>query len=174
MTFTRNKKTSNLADLIALWIDASYADDVDNRRSTEAFVFVIDKTAFMWSSHTQKFVAGSTMEAELGGVAHGQKNIVPVHQVLVEMKLLPTDHTYLVYQDNQSAITFMNGSRMKTATRHVAVRYFRMMEATDNGLMKFKYATSEEMLADILTKNESAATIKRCLPNVMGGHGKHN
>jgi len=168
LTFTRNLTTSDLAKLFALWIDASYADDLDTRKSTEAYLFIIDKTAVCWSSHTQKFVAGSTMESELGGVAHGQKKLIPVHETLKEMKLLPADHTFLVYQDNQSAIAFMNGSRMKAATRHVAVRYFRMMEAIDAGLMRFVYVASALMLADILTKNESAATIERCLPSVMG------
>ena len=59
-----------------------------------------------------------------------------------------------VYQDNQSAILLeTNGIRSSTKkTKHMRVRYFFLRDRVNAGDLEIKYCPTEEMIADLLTK----------------------
>jgi hypothetical protein len=52
---------------------ADYAGDIDSRRSTTGYVFVMHGEAVSWSSRLQPTVAASTIEAENMGAAAAVK-----------------------------------------------------------------------------------------------------
>src|SRR4029079_5506022 len=51
------------------WPDARWADNIDDRKSTGAYLFFIGKCLVSWSSKKQGFIALSTNNAELGALA---------------------------------------------------------------------------------------------------------
>ena len=81
----------------------------------------------------------------------------------VELSLLPKEFCFTIYEDNQAAIYFSNsqGSRKK---QHMAVRYFRIRESVQEGLIKLTYVNTREQLADIMTKN---LTVKKFWASVL-------
>ena len=45
-------------------LDADFAGDIDNRKSTTGFVFTLGGTAISWTSNLQKIIILSTIEAK--------------------------------------------------------------------------------------------------------------
>jgi hypothetical protein len=55
------------------YVDADYAGELDTRRSTTSYVFILAGGAISWSSRLQATVAVSTVEAEYMGAASAVK-----------------------------------------------------------------------------------------------------
>lgn len=55
------------------YTDADFARDIDTRRSTTGYVFLVNNSAITWRSHRQKTVALSTTEAECMAACEGAK-----------------------------------------------------------------------------------------------------
>ncbi|PON82063.1 hypothetical protein TorRG33x02_221800, partial [Trema orientale] len=51
------------------YVDTDMADDIDGRKSTIGYVFILSGTAVSWVSRLQKIVALSTTEDEYVDVA---------------------------------------------------------------------------------------------------------
>ena len=46
------------------YVDADFAGDIDSRKSTTGFVFILGGTAISWASNLQKIVTMSTTDAK--------------------------------------------------------------------------------------------------------------
>jgi hypothetical protein len=58
------------------YMDADWATDVNNRKSTSGFVFMLGGAAISWGSKKQTSVALSSTEAEYIATAHAAKEAV--------------------------------------------------------------------------------------------------
>lgn len=64
----------------------------------------------------------------------------------------------IVNVDNIGAIYLANNSSTNQRTRHIDVRYHFVREYVEEGTVKIVFVQSKENIADIFTKNTSAAT----------------
>ncbi|PNX57093.1 putative copia-type protein, partial [Trifolium pratense] len=62
-------RKENQTELIA-YSDSDYGGDVDDRKSTSGYVFMLGSGAVSWSSRKQPIVTLSTTEAEFIAAAH--------------------------------------------------------------------------------------------------------
>ena len=90
------------AETIVGYIDADYAGDVDTRRSTTGFVFILFGGAVSWSSKRQATVAASTTEAEYIAMAAAVREALWLRQLLKDLAMVVD--TVAIFADNQSAI----------------------------------------------------------------------
>jgi hypothetical protein len=68
------------------FVDADWASDVNDRKSTSGFVFMLAGGAVSWGSKKQSAVALSSTEAEYIAAAHAAKEVIWLQRLLFELK----------------------------------------------------------------------------------------
>ena len=140
--------------------DADYAGDVDTRRSTTGYVFILNGGAISWSSRRQATVAVSTTEAEYMAEAHAAKEALWLRKLLGDLGF--TVPTVTIFADNQSAIKLANNPVTSARSKHIDVLYHFVRERVARKEVEFEYVPTSEMVADILTKAVSEAKVAYC------------
>lgn len=131
--------------------DADYAGDVDSRKSTSGYVFLFNDSIISWRSSLQKCVSISTTESEYVSASEAVKEIVWLKRLYEE--LLPNQRDEAsFYMDNMSAIRLVKNPEFHKRTKHIDVRYHFIREKFNDGLFKLEHVSTDEMIADILTK----------------------
>jgi hypothetical protein len=108
------------------YCDADWAGDLEDRRSTTGFVFMMGGGTTSWSSKRQPTIALSTTEAEYMAM--------------------------VIRCDNQGAISLTKNPTQHARTKHIDVQHHFVRERVENGEVTFEYCSTEEMVADVLTK----------------------
>jgi len=131
--------------------DADWAGDIDDRHSTTGIVFTMAGCSISWPSKKQATVALSTTEAEYVALSAAVQEAVWLRKVLSDLNLPMSEPTTL-REDNQGAIAMTKNPIAHGRTKHIDIRYHYVKEAVENGVISLEYCSTEDMLADILTK----------------------
>ncbi|CAG4933546.1 unnamed protein product [Colias eurytheme] len=107
-------------DLIG-YSDSDFASDIDTRKSTTGYLFMMNGGPITWSSQKQKTVALSTTEAEFVAASECAKEILWLQQLLSDLGESYDCITLNV--DNQSAIRLINNPVYHKRTKHIDVKY---------------------------------------------------
>uniref|UniRef100_A0A2N9EUJ4 CCHC-type domain-containing protein n=1 Tax=Fagus sylvatica TaxID=28930 RepID=A0A2N9EUJ4_FAGSY len=96
--FSRQPGTNSVVG----YVDADYAGEVDDRRSTTGYVFTLSGGPICWKSTLQSIVAMSTTEAEYMAVAEAAKEALWLNGLVKELGL--NQGGVQMHCDSQSAI----------------------------------------------------------------------
>ena len=132
------------------YCDADYAGDLDTRRSTTGYVFIMNGGAVSWSSKKQPTVAVSTTEAEYMAAAYAVKEALWLRQLMFDLHLDPG--TISIRADNQGAIKLLKNPIFSMRSKHIDVVYHFARERVARKEVKFEYIRTDDMIADSLTK----------------------
>ena len=102
------------------FVDADWASDVNDRKSTSGFVFMLGGTAVSWSSKKQTLVTLLSTEAEYIATLHATKEVVWLRRLLSKLGLNINSPTVL-YVDNQSTIAIAHNPEFHDHTKHIEV-----------------------------------------------------
>jgi hypothetical protein len=130
--------------------DADYAGDLDTRRSTTGYVFLMNGGAISWNSKRQPTVAASTTEAEYMAAAAAVKEGLWMRKLLNSLDVRPG--VVDINCDNQSAIKLLKNPIFSARSKHIDVLHHFARERVLRKEVAFHYISTKEMLADILTK----------------------
>ena len=147
------------------YCDADYAGDTDSRRSTTGYVFTLGGGAIGWSSRLQPTVAASTTEAEYMAAAYAIKEGLWLRTLLTEIGL--DINTIPIHADNQGAIKLLKNPVFSMRSKHIDVIFHFARERVARKDVSFKYISTNQMVADALTKPLSPAKLEFCR-NSMG------
>jgi hypothetical protein len=132
------------------YADADYAGDLDSRRSTTGYVFILNGAAISWSSRLQPTVAVSTAEAEYMAAAFAVKEALWLRKLLADLGM--GTNPVKIYGDNQSALKLIKHPIASLRSKHIDVIYHFARERAARGEVKFQYIPTDDMVADIMTK----------------------
>ncbi|RVW14603.1 Retrovirus-related Pol polyprotein from transposon RE1 [Vitis vinifera] len=133
------------------YADSDWAGSVDDMKSTSGYAFTIGSGVICWNSRKQEVVAQSTTEAEYISLAAAANQAIWLRKLLVDLGQEQSSPTKL-YCDNKSAISIAQNPVHHGRTKHINVKFHSIREAEKNSLVKLHYCSTDEQLADIMTK----------------------
>ena len=139
-------------DRLTAYVDASFGDKNDDRRSVSGAVILFAGGAVSWFSRTQRCVSLSTSEAEYVALSEGLKEILFLRAVLAFMKPGNEEQKVIVYEDNVGAVRLANNPLSSVRSKHIDIRYHFIRNEVKEGRVIVKHVKAEEQHADILTK----------------------
>ncbi|GKA99022.1 retrovirus-related pol polyprotein from transposon TNT 1-94, partial [Tanacetum coccineum] len=131
--------------------DSDYAGDLDDRKSTSGYVFLMSSGAVSWCSTKQPVVTLSTTEAEFIAAASSACQVVWLRRILEKLSQVQHSPT-VVYCDNTSAIRLSRNPVMHGRSKHIDVRFHFLRELVNDGVVELVQCSTQEQVADILTK----------------------
>ncbi len=143
-------KQSDSVPCLNVYSDASWCDDVDDGRSTGAYITYYGDNILSWSSTKQGAVSLSSMEAEFYAMAAAVQEAIWLNCLLDDMDMC-VEKTIL-FEDNQSTIQFLKDSKFHSKVKHIARRYFFARDYVKQPNVQLTHCPSSIMRADLLTK----------------------
>jgi hypothetical protein len=142
------------------YCDADYAGDLDTRRSTTGYVFILNGGAVTWQSRRQPTVAVSTTEAEYMAAASAVKEALWIRKLLDDIGIKTA--TIEIKGDNQSALKLLRNPISSMRSKHIDIVHHFARERVVRKEVNFTYVSTDKMLADVLTKPLSETKHKEC------------
>jgi hypothetical protein len=155
-----------------LWgyVDSDWAGCPDSRKSTSAYVFMLNGAAISWRSKRQTTVALSTAEAEFISASAMVQEVIYLRKFLGNLGFPQTAAT-TVYADNETCIKWSEGSvGGSERAKHVDLRIHFVHEAVAAGHLKLGKIDSKLNGADILTKPTTSKDVYVDLRRSLMGH----
>lgn len=143
------KDMGNLKFLV--FTDSDYAGDLNDRRSTSGYVFKLGSGAVSWASKKQPVVALSTTEAEYIAAALCACQCVWLKRVLEKLGVAEKSGTAIMC-DNSSTIQLSKNPVFHGRSKHIDVKFHFLRDLVNDGVIKLNYCSSENQVADIMTK----------------------
>lgn len=131
--------------------DSDYARDVDDRKSTSGFLFLLSSGAVSWSSRKQPIVTLSTTEAEFLAAASCACQAIWLRRIMEQLGHKQPSAT-IIYCDNSSTIKLSRNPVMHGRSKHIDVRFHFLRDLTRDEVVKLEYCQTQEQLADLMTK----------------------
>ncbi|UYV66529.1 hypothetical protein LAZ67_4001965 [Cordylochernes scorpioides] len=131
--------------------DADFAGDLDTRKSTTGYVFMLNNGPISWCSQKQNCVSLSTTESEYIAASKATKEAIWLRQLLRELhqeQVKPTT----IFCDNQSCIRLVHNPEYHKRTKHIDISYHFIRDHFQKHAIDLLYVCSNDQAADIFTK----------------------
>ena len=142
--------------------DSNRGKDLDTRRSRYGTVLSINNTPIKISSGLQSTVHQATSHAELDAANAGGRDIIFARQFLDELSI-PYSQP-LLKSDNTGAQAIAENDTLAKGSRHLDIKLFWLRELISKNLLTMEHCPSNQMIADILTKNLPRPLFERFRP----------
>lgn len=147
LEFRRGEECS----LLEGYVDADWAGDVCDRRSTSGFVFSVLGGLVSWATRKQTSVALSSAEAEYVALSVGATEAIWLRMLLRDLHKNLTEPT-VIREDNQACIRVAEEDKPTKRLKHVDVRWHFVRNEIQRGVIKLVYVPTDLQVADIMTK----------------------
>ncbi|KZT75555.1 hypothetical protein F511_47420 [Dorcoceras hygrometricum] len=107
--------------------------------------------AISWASKKQPVVSLSTTEAEYIAAALCACQCIWLRRILEQLGAKEKEST-AIHCDNNSTIQLSKNSVLHGQSKHIEIRFHFLRDLVQNGTVKLRFCSSEEQVADIMTK----------------------
>ncbi|CAI5721435.1 unnamed protein product [Peronospora destructor] len=139
-------------DKLLGYSDANWAGDIEMRRSTSGYVFVLNNGCISWLSKKQRSVALSSTEEEYMALSEATQEAVWLKSFMRVLSEEAGDDSLIIFEDNQGAIALAKNPEFHKRTKHIDIRYHFVREKVEKNQVVLQYCPTQDMLADIMTK----------------------
>ena len=154
------KKAEDTTLRLLCYSDASYASNLDDRRSFSGYLTKLGEATVSWYSKKQKSVAVSTTEAEYMAMSLASRHLVWLQRGLQQLRqhiasTVATDNHEVDYLlgDNQGALELAKNHRINNRSKHIDTHYHNVRELLEAGIFDLMYVPTDDNLADLFTKS---------------------
>ena len=153
---------------VSCYVDASYAADLDTRRSITGFLIAVNDSTVMWKSHRQPMVTLSSAEAEYVALSVAMKEVVAMTNFLQETGAAEIKLPMRVYEDNAAVIKMSTTTWSTPRSRHIAIRYHHIRELFASSRFAISHVKTGLQLADGLTKAVAKLILSKLITACFG------
>ena len=146
-----NSNSPNDPKTLVGYTYADWAGDVDGRKSTSGYAFILANGVASWSSKRQQTVALSSIEAEYKAATEACKEGIWLRQLLQDIGFVQNLPT-MIHCDNQSAIALTKNPQFHARTKHIEIQFHFIREVVEDGQIRLEYVHTSQNIADIFTK----------------------
>ncbi|GMF35227.1 unnamed protein product [Phytophthora lilii] len=132
--------------------DADWAGDVETRRSTSGYAFMMNGGCISWRSKKQRTVALSPTEAEYMALTEATQEALWLKAFLCELGEMKSDEAVKIYESNQGSMALAKNPEFHKRTKHIDIRYHFVREKVEDGQVVLQYCSTKDMKADLMTK----------------------
>jgi hypothetical protein len=163
------------ADFSGNWDPKSPEGDRDTARSRHGYIIMYEGCPMIWKSQLQTEIAMSSTESEYIGISYALREVIPIMELLKEMKQLkfpikqtkPQIHCK-VFEDNSGALEMAKTHKYRPRTKHLNVKLHHFRDYVTRGEISIHKIDTKEQLADYLTKPVNLDILEHLRPKVMG------
>jgi hypothetical protein len=136
---------------IRIYVDADWGSDKEDFKSQTGYLIQCMGTPVIWRSRKQRGHSLSTMEAEFIALSEVAKEVLWIQILLTEMKFVENE-PFRIFEDNTACIELAKESRHREKAKHINMRTHFVRELIANGTITLVKISTEDMVADMLTK----------------------
>mmetsp|Transcript_26540 Transcript_26540/g.37655 ORF Transcript_26540/g.37655 Transcript_26540/m.37655 type:complete len:1449 (-) Transcript_26540:1524-5870(-) len=162
------------ADFAGTW-DPKDTESKDTARSRYGYIVRLFGCPILWKSALQTEIALSTTEAEYTGLSHALRDVIPIMNILKEMKEknLPVvrstaDIHCRVFEDNSGAVEIAREHKYRPRTKHLNCKLHHFRGYVDSGEISIHPISTTEQPADYLTKSLPYELFEKLRRIIMG------
>ena len=157
---------SEYREVIDAYVDADWASDIVDRKSTTGILLRVYGNVVFWKSQKQKIVSRASTHAEYYALAECVQETLPIRRILTELGINLTN-AVKIYEDNTGAISLGKNRNFSKNSKHIDVSYHFVNDYQRKGLISIEKVSTDDQIADVLTK--SLSRVKFCkFRNTMG------
>jgi hypothetical protein len=134
------------------YYDAAFADDLDTRRSTMAYIFFYEGCPISWKSKLHTYITTSTNHSEYCAAAKAAREAKFWHHHLVGLGFASAVSPIALFSDSTGAIAMAYNPVQHDASKHVDLADHYAREQVARGIITITHVTTNDMIADVLTK----------------------
>ena len=150
----RNTQKSNKpAEIFIGSSDASFADNTEDRKSSQGYVLRLYGGPIAWKASKQTTVTTSSTEAELLAASEASKEMISAGRLLKSLQI-KLDEPLQLEIDNKQTIRLLveESAKLTTQLRHVDIYQHWLRQEVQNERIKVRWVESKDMVADGMTK----------------------
>ncbi|XP_071699281.1 uncharacterized protein [Rutidosis leptorrhynchoides] len=131
--------------------DSDWAACPISRRSVTGYVILLSGSPISWKSKKQSTISRSSFEAEYRAMANAASELTWLIRLFEELGITDLKPVTL-HCDNQSALHIAKNPVFHERTKHIELDCHFTREKVMEGLIELSYLTTQNQLADVLTK----------------------
>ncbi|GAU44842.1 hypothetical protein TSUD_400430 [Trifolium subterraneum] len=131
--------------------DADWAGCFDTRKSTSGYCFFLGSSLVSWKAKKQTTVSRSSSEAEYRALSTATYELIWLLFLLRDLNI-KCSKIPVIYCDSQSAIHIASNPIFHERTKHLEIDFHLVREKLQQGLLRLLPISTEDQLADCLTK----------------------
>ena len=150
------------------YYDASFADDVDTRRSTMGYVMFFEGCVISWHSKLHTYVTTSSNHSEYCAAAKCARESKFLQMLMTEMGHAKSVSPIDLFSDSQGATAMSYNPVNRNASKHIDLADHYVREQVDRGTITITYVSTKDMVADALTKSLPKDQFTKLMSQIMG------
>ncbi|CAL1352482.1 unnamed protein product [Linum trigynum] len=147
---------ANGSFVLQAFSDSDYAGCIDTRRSTSGWCIRLGDSFISWRCKKQDRVSKSSTEAEYRAMSEVTSELEWLRRLLGDLGVV-CEVPMQLYVDNTSAIRIATNPVLHDRTKHIEVHVHYIRDLVNDGTIRVSHITSEDQIADLLTKAFTAS-----------------